>query len=112
MLRSGSRSPPPSAFRLAWLAGSATVGWYGPSGTWDSGSKTAILPWLKVPASTGNGSSRTLVLTSGTSTRCRSVRYWLSALSIGGTWNSASASHTETGLRTAAGTRSPSLPCR
>ena len=75
MLRSGSRSPPPSAVRLAWLAGWAAVGWYGPSGTWDSGSKAAILPGLKVPASTGSGSSVTLVVLSGTRACCRSVRY-------------------------------------
>ena len=119
MLRPGSRSPPPSAFRLAWLAGSAAAGWYGPSGTWDSGSKTAILPGLKVPSSTGNGSCDTLVVLSGTSACRRSVRYWILALSIGGTPNPASDAHTEAGLRTAAGTKgaeragcSPSPPGR
>ena len=79
-LRLGSRSEPPSAFWLAALAGAAGRRLIRPSGTRDSGSKAAILLSLKVPASTGN----TVSTTSATRVCCRSVRYWLSALSIGG----------------------------
>ena len=76
----GSRSPPPRASRLAALAGRATVGWYGPSGTRDSGSNAAILLWSNVPSSTGVGEMVFWTVMAC----CRSVRYWVPALSSGG----------------------------
>ena len=106
--RLGSRSEPPSAFWLAASAGAAVVGWYGPSGTRDSGSKAWIFAWLKVPVRIRVGTT----LRPRAIACWRSVRYWRSALSIGGIWKLSSEDHTEAGLATAAGTRSPSLPRR
>ena len=73
--RLGSRSEPPSARWLAASAGAAAVGWYGPSGTWDSGSKAWTFAWLKVPV-------RVRV---GTTLRLRVIACWRSvrALAVG-----------------------------
>src|SRR5215469_3989625 len=97
---------PPSALWLAALAGAATVGWYGPSGTSDSGSNALTLPGSNSPTAAGSGTAGTgLWLVFSCS---RMARYAVAASSMGtppvpGTLND----QVDPGLRTGMATRPP-----
>src|SRR5215471_19390765 len=105
-LRLGSRSCPPSALWLAALAGAATVGWYGPSGTSDSGSNALTLAGSNSPTAAGSGTAGTGLWFVFSCSRM--ARYGVAASSMGtppvpGTLND----QVDPGLRTGMATRPP-----